>query len=164
MNTLDIILLVPVGIGVVVGVYRGLVKELSSLAAIFLAIMVAKIFSPIVSQLLIEFLHFSSTLASLFAYLILFVGTILIMRMFSTILEKVFEKLALGGLNKLLGGVFGGLKIALLISVLLNLNVLLNKYIPLLKKDSIEQSIVYKPMLSIVPELWDESKKLQHEK
>lgn len=164
MNSLDIILLVPVGIGLIVGAYRGLVKELSSLAAIIMAIVVAKLFSSVFAKILIDFVHLSSTFASILAYLILFIATILIVRMFSNLLEKIFDKLALGGLNKLLGAVFGGLKFLLIVSVLLNLIVLLNKYVPILKKESTENSIAYKPILSIVPGLWDESKRMQHEK
>ena len=56
---------------------------------------------------------------------------------------------ALGVLNKLLGGIFGGLKIALILSILLLIFNTLNKTIPFVSDEEIESSLLYKPVKSI---------------
>lgn len=52
---------------------------------------------------------------------------------------------ALGLINKLLGGVFGCLKLALILSVLLGWFEKINVMIPFVGKQEIEKSILYKP-------------------
>lgn len=54
MNSLDIFILIPIAIGFVFGLFKGLVKELTSLAAIFLGIYFSKILSPWLSQILVK--------------------------------------------------------------------------------------------------------------
>ena len=43
MNTLDLVILIPIAVGFVFGLFKGLIKELTSLAAIFLGIYAANI-------------------------------------------------------------------------------------------------------------------------
>ena len=49
MNVLDIVLIAPVCLGLVFGLFKGLIKELMSLAAIVLGIVGARWFEPQVS-------------------------------------------------------------------------------------------------------------------
>jgi membrane protein required for colicin V production len=164
MCKLDLFLLIPICLGFIFGIFKGLIKELSALAALLVVIFGAKFFTPILAKLITQFVNVSSVVASTLAYIVLFIAILIAMRFLASVLQKIFEKLALGGLNKLLGGVFGALKLALLLSVFLNIAVILNQHFPLLKKELTSQSIFYKPVLQIAPELWHESKKLEHEK
>jgi membrane protein required for colicin V production len=67
--------------------------------------------------------------------------------------------MSLGGLNKFLGGLFGALKYALIVSVLLNVFDAMDSRFPLIKAKTKEESIGYKPLLKFAPKLWDETKK-----
>ena len=58
---------------------------------------------------------------------------------------------ALGILNKLLGGVFGALKIGLILSVLLIVFNKMNNTLPFMEKEDLEDSMLYKPVKSIAP-------------
>jgi membrane protein required for colicin V production len=66
-------------------------------------------------------------------------------------LTKIADFAALGILNKLLGGVFGILKIGLILSVLLIVFDKMNKTIPFVDKGDLEESILYKPVKSLAP-------------
>ena len=66
-------------------------------------------------------------------------------------LTKLADFAALGVLNKLLGGIFGGLKIALILSILLLIFNTLNKTIPFVSDEEIETSILYNPVKSLAP-------------
>ena len=120
MNILDIVLVAPVCLGLVFGLFKGLIKELMSLAAIVLGIMGARWFEPQVSPWLRNAFDLQEGMAQAVAYLLLFVSIALVLLMVARLLDKFFSAIALGGLNKLLGGVFGALKWALVASVLLN--------------------------------------------
>jgi len=53
MNSIDIFLLTPIAIGFVFGIFKGLIKELASLAAIVLGIFGSKALAPSFSKFLI---------------------------------------------------------------------------------------------------------------
>lgn len=159
MNTLDLILLVPVALGFVFGLFKGLIKELASLAAIVLGIYGAKLFAPSVSSFLISKLAFSSKTALPLAYLFLFIGIGIALLLLAKMLDKIFDSVALGGLNKLLGGLFAALKYALIVSVLLNVFDALDSKLSLIKSKTKTESIGYKPLMNLAPKLWEETRK-----
>jgi len=159
MNTLDLLLIIPITLGFVFGLFKGLVKELTSLAAIVLGIYGAKLFAPLISQFLIHTLHFSNKTAIPVAYLILFLAIALGLLLVANMLDKVFDSMSLGGLNKFLGGLFGALKYALIVSVLLNVFDALDSRFPIIKAKTKTESFAYKPVLKFAPELWAETKK-----
>jgi membrane protein required for colicin V production len=159
MHTLDLTLLIPIVLGFVFGLFKGLIKELTSLAAILLGIYGAKLFAPAIAGLLIHKFAFSDKTALPTAYFLLFVAIALGLLLIANMLDKVFDSMSLGGLNKFLGGLFGALKYALIVSVLLNVFDSLDSRFALIKPKTKEESIGYKPLLNFGPKLWDEAKK-----
>ena len=158
MNTLDFFILIPVVLGFILGLFKGLIKELISLAAIVLGIYGAKIFAPVVSGIFVKSFDMSPKTATPVAYLVLFITIIIGMLILANMLNKLFDSLALGGLNKFLGGIFGGLKFALVVSVLLNVFDALDSKFPIINPETKEASIGYKPFIKLGPTLWDEIK------
>jgi len=95
------------------------------------------------------------------AYLLLFIAIAVALLIAAKALDKLFDSIALGGLNKFLGGIFGGLKYALIISVLLNVfNVIDNKF-NIMNPETKTDSFAFKPIINMVPKLWDEAKNQQ---
>ena len=111
--------------------------------------------------MLIKSFDFSEKVATPVAYLIIFVIVAVALLMLAGLLDKTFNALALGGLNKFLGGVFGGLKYALIVSVLLNVFNALDSRFSLINVELKQQSLAYKPAMKLAPVLWEESKKLK---
>lgn len=158
MNSLDLFLLIPIAMGFVFGLFKGLIKELASLAAIVLGIYGAKLLAPAVSGFLITKFDFSSKTAIPMAYLLLFIAIGIFFLLLARMLDKLFDSISLGGLNKLFGGIFGGLKYALIISVLLNIFDALDSRFSILKSDTKENSIAYYPIIKLAPTLWEGTK------
>ena len=158
MNSLDLIIIIPIAIGFVFGLFKGLVKELTSLAAIFLGIYGAKLFSPWLADLLIKSFDFSARTARPLAYLILFIAIAIALLILAKSLDKLFDSVSLGGLNKFMGGVFGALKYALIISVIINVFDVIDTKFSIVNPETKTSSIVYNPMLKLAPKLWDEAK------
>jgi len=158
MNSLDLFLLIPIAVGFIFGLFKGLVKELASLAAIVLGIYGAKLLAPAVSDILITKFDFSSKTAIPMAYLLLFIAIGIAFLLLAKMLDKLFDSISLGGLNKLFGGIFGGLKYALIISVLLNVFDALDSRFSILKSDTKENSIAYDPIIKLAPTLWEGTK------
>lgn len=160
MNSLDLIIIIPIAAGFVFGLFKGLIKELTSLAAIFLGIYGAKFFSPWLSDVLIKSFDFSAKTARPFAYLILFIAIAIALLILAKSLDKLFDSVSLGGLNKFMGGVFGGLKYALIISILINVFDVIDSKFSIISPETKSTSFAYQPMLKLAPKLWDEAKSI----
>jgi membrane protein required for colicin V production len=158
MNSLDLFLLIPITLGFIFGLFKGLIKELISLVAIIAGIYGAKLFAPLVSEILINTFAFSPTTAHPTAYIILFIAIGIGLLLAANAIDKIFDSLSLGGLNKLLGGIFGALKYALIVSVLLNVFDALDSRFNIVKQQTKENSIAYKPLMKFGPALWEETK------
>ena len=158
MHTLDLFLLIPIILGFVFGLFKGLIRELTSLAAIVLGIYGAKLLSPFISAFLIHKMDFSARTAVPLSYLVIFIAIALGLMFLAKMLDKAFDSMSLGGVNKFLGGLFGGLKYALIVSVLLNVFNALDSKVPLIKEKTTAESIGYKPLLKFGPALWADTK------
>lgn len=140
MVLLDFILLAPLVFGLIRGLFNGLVKELVSIAAIVLGIFLAYHYSEPVETYLSKHIEDSIIGLRALSYLLIF-GTVLIASFaLSFLLTKILQMLALGLLNRVLGGVFGLLKSLLIVLVILHL---IQPYINVSFKESTNDSMVY---------------------
>jgi len=144
--------------GFIFGLFKGLVKEVASLAAIVLGIYGAKAFAPSVSGFFIRAFSFSPKTALPFSWLFLFILIAIILIIVAKSLDKFFDSIALGGVNKLLGGFFAAFKYALILSVLLNVFDAIDSRFSLIKPKAKAESIGYQPVLNLAPKLWEKSK------
>ena len=66
-------------------------------------------------------------------------------------LTKIADFASLGLINKLLGALFGGLKVAVILSAILIIFEKMNRTIPFTTERDHEVSTLYKPVKSIIP-------------
>ena len=93
------------------------------------------------------------------SYLVLFAGIAIGLLIFAKSLEKIFDSMSLGGLNKLFGGIFGALKYALIVSVFLIFFNAIDSRFSIMSSETKKNSFAYKPLMKLSPTLWDEAKK-----
>lgn len=148
MNYLDIILIIPLAYGLVQGLRKGLVKEIAGLLAIVLGIYLARYWSLPVSQSLVELTGWEMNICTPLAYAVVFIAVSLSISTLSYMLSKIIGAIMLGWLNRLLGAVFGVVKMLLLLSVILNFVAIMNQYMPIKDKPLVQQSLFYSPIES----------------
>jgi membrane protein required for colicin V production len=158
MNNIDYVILIPILLGFIFGLFKGLVRELSSLAAIFLGIYGAKLFSPVISNTLQCHTIHNVQVANAVAYIIVFITIAILLLILSKWVDKFFEAISLSTLNKLAGGLFGALKFALVMSVLINVFDAIDGKFQLIHRDTKSNSVLYEPVKHLGPELWTEAK------
>lgn len=156
MNSLDLYIAIPVIIGMVIGFSKGLIKEIIGLVILIGGIWIAKTVDSVVAQWLIHRMEINEKTAKVLAFLAIFVAVAITLSLFGKILEKAFETISLGGLNKLVGGLFGGLKYLLIISLILNAFVFFGTFGNILSEEDKEGSLFYNPAIQLAPEIWDE--------
>jgi membrane protein required for colicin V production len=151
MNALDIILLAFLAFGLVRGFLRGFFVEIASLVALVAGVYGAFHFSNFAAEILNEKVDWNENTINIVA----FVGTLIIIVLAIALAGKALTKMAdfaaLGLINKLLGAFFGGLKIAVILSVLLIVFEKMNRNIPFTKEADKAGSELYKPVKSIIP-------------
>jgi len=151
MGIIDIVLGALILFGLVRGFMKGLFVEVASLIALVAGVYGAIHFSNFAAEFLQTKTEWSEQTINITAFAITFVIIVLAIGLAGKALTKLADFAALGIINKLAGGVFGALKIALIFSVVLNVFDKLNNTITLLDDDTKQESALYKPVKSLVP-------------
>lgn len=118
MNYLDIILSLILFYGLFKGFTRGLIIEAAALLSIIIGILGALTFTPILESLLSYFLSDEKLPSSIILFTASLILIVLGVNFFARNLTKFIKLVSLGGINKVLGGIFGISKYVLLISIL----------------------------------------------
>jgi membrane protein required for colicin V production len=119
MAGIDIVLLIIVGISLLFGLFRGIIRTVSSLLGFIFGVIVAASFGPPIAARIGE-----SLFITICACAILFFVTALVLTLAGNLLRKAVKFIKLGWLDHLLGGLFGFLRgafiAALLVMLLVN--------------------------------------------
>ena len=159
MSWLDIIILLPLLIGLVRGLMKGLVIEIASIVAIVLGYIGSRLWGAMFAAWLIKQFSWPESVSVVIAYVLLFVGISILLHLFAKVLTKLFKKVALGWLNRLLGGVFGTLKWAIIVLTLVLCVHRLDEQFQFIQPDLKEQSIIYMQAAPLSEKMWAEIKK-----
>ena len=154
MNTFDIIIAALLLFGFVRGLMKGLFVEVASLVALIGGVYGAIHFSYFLGDWLQTTVNWSQEYVSLAAFAGTFLVIVILVAMLGKVLTKIADFAALGILNKLLGGVFGALKIGLVLSVVFIFFGKINSTIPFVDKQKLEESILYGPVKQIAPTIF----------
>lgn len=151
MNTFDIIIAALLLFGFVRGLMKGLFVEIASLVALIAGVYGAIHFSYFLGEWLKSSVSWDEKYVTLVAFAGTFVVIIVVIALMGKILTKIADFASLGILNKILGGVFGALKIGLILSVIFIFFGKINDTIPFVNKENLNESILYKPVKKIAP-------------
>ena len=154
MSVLDIILGALLLFGLVNGFIKGLFVEIASLLALVLGVYGAIHFSDFAADLLQSRFDWSEKTINITAFAITFVVIVLTISLAGKALTKIADFAALGIINKLLGGVFGALKIGLILSIILIVFDKMNRTLPFVDKSELEESVLYNPVKSLAPTIF----------
>lgn len=145
MNYLDIAITAPLLYGAVTGFSNGLIKEITSLLSLIIGIYIAVNFSIFLDPYLSEIFDNYEQFKSLLAFAILFIFILLLIKLLGYLIDKLTKALALGFLSRILGGIFGMLKLALIISFLL----MTESKFELIPQDTKQSAQLYKPITNL---------------
>jgi membrane protein required for colicin V production len=157
MNYLDIIIAVSLLYGLIKGFSNGLVKEVTSLLALFIGVYVAINFSEYLEPKFIDILDGYQEFVPVLAFGILFLVSVLCIKALGFIIDKLTKALALGIFSRVLGGVFGVLKVVVIFSFLLFFFIDYN----LVNKQAKEDSVLFEPLADLAKTITPKLKKHQ---
>jgi membrane protein required for colicin V production len=151
MSIIDIVLGALLLFGLIRGAMKGLFVEVASLVALVLGVYGAIHFSGFAAEFLESKVDWTQKTINIIAFAITFVIIVLAISLAGKALTKLADFAALGIINTLAGGVFGALKIGLILSILLIVFNKLNNTLPFMEQEDLEESILYKPVKSLAP-------------
>lgn len=142
MNTLDILLVIPMLFLTYKGWKRGIVREVATLVGVLAGIWAAVHLSQVVSELL----GLTSENAVLVAFFICFVGAMVLAWILGRMVEGLMKAAHLSLANRVLGAVSGILKALCILAVVLNYAVMIDRHEVVMKQETKENSLLYKPV------------------
>ena len=107
VNAFDVLLLVLIGLLVLLGVLRGLTRLLIGTGALVAAFMLAAQFHGQVAVSMVRVVEMTEPVASLAAYLAIFLGTMLAGSLVASVLGRWLKTTMLGWADRLAGGAVG---------------------------------------------------------
>jgi membrane protein required for colicin V production len=126
MNSLDIVIVCILGYSLIRGVFRGFIKELSSIVGVLAGIYLASAYYPLTSHLLSGWIT-NVSYRDIAGFLIIFCGVLLIVGIVGVIIRYLLKIASAGWLDRLLGTLFAVVKGVLIVSVIL---VILTSFLP----------------------------------
>ena len=151
MTVLDVVLGALLLFGLIRGLTKGLFVEVASLLALIVGVYGAIHFSHFATDFLESRVDWEEQYINIAAFAITFIIIVFVISLAGKALTKLADFAALGMLNKLLGGIFGFLKIALILSIVLMVFANMNKTIPYVDDEDIEKSVLYEHVRSLAP-------------
>ena len=149
MGVLDVILGLLLLYGLYKGIKNGLLVELASLIALIAGLYGAIHFSYIVGEYLSKNMDWSESAMNTTSFILTFIIIIILVNLAAKLLTKIADLAMLGPLNKIAGGIFGALKIAVILGALLIFFDKSNNQLGFIKQESIEESTLYAPIKEI---------------
>ena len=118
MNLIDLIIIALFGYGIIKGYNKGLIIELSSFFGIFISFFISTNLDDIISKQIVELININFDIVNIIVFILVFLlsysAIIFIAKGFTKLIKFVY----LGLLNSLLGSLFGGLKLLLILIIL----------------------------------------------
>lgn len=119
MTTIDILILILIGTGILLGLIKGALKQLAGLLGLVVGLLAAKALYAAVAQEVFSRVTDNMTVVQVLSFIAIWIVVPLLFLAVASLLTKLLDAITLGWINRLLGGVLGGVVHALLVSLVI---------------------------------------------
>ena len=144
--TIDIIILIVIGAGAIVGFVKGFIRQLASILGLIVGLLAAKALYASLAEKLCPTVTDSMTVAQGLAFIMIWIAVPLIFVLIASLLTKAMQAISLNWLNRWLGSGLGALKFLLLTSVVIGAIEFVDSDNKLISATKKEESLLYYPM------------------
>jgi membrane protein required for colicin V production len=153
MNYIDIILCIPIVWGLYKGYTKGLIVEAATFIAFGLGVWSGIHFSDLMAEKIKSWFNWNSPYLPVVSFAITFLGIVILIYFIAKLIQRMAEGMALGAINKIGGAIFGALKFAMVMSVVIFVIDSLEESYPMISFKTKKESLLYKPVGKIAPML-----------
>lgn len=115
MSWLDVVILLPLLIGLVRGFMKGLITEIIAILAVVFGFIGAKLWGQAFSAWILSQFTWPQAVCDAVAYALLFLGISIALHFVARLISKLLSAISLGWINRLLGAAFGVAKWTLIV-------------------------------------------------
>ena len=141
MNMFDVVVLILVAYGLISGFKKGFIVEVSGMIALGVGIIGAFKFSEILGNYLVIYIDWEPKIIQIVSFVLLFIVIVYVISLLAKMLTKAL--ILLGGINRLLGALFGILKWMLILCALTLVFKEANQILTLMEDSVLETSFSY---------------------
>lgn len=164
MGWIDITIIVLMIIGAFNGLRKGFISQLASLAGLIVGFIVAKALYLVVAERLSLYITDTSmTVVQIIAFILIWLVIPMIFALAASFFTQVAKKLSLGGFNRMLGFIFGGLKWVLVIGIFFNVLDFVDKDSKMIERTKKQESSLYYPIKNFVSDLFPVAKNVTND-
>ncbi len=146
MQTIDIIIAVLLALGLISGMHDGAVKQIAGLAGLIGGLLLGRAFYLPVGEWLVSTLDLSVEVAYVTAFILILIVVPLLFSVVGWLVSKLLSIICLGWVNRLMGGLVGVLKCALLVGVVITGIEFFDQHDSLIAAEKKEASVLYYPI------------------
>lgn len=153
-NVFDIIFAIILLYSAYKGFSKGFVIQAATLVALLLGIYGAVRFSDYTADILSIKLNITTQYLPLIAFAVTFVAIVILVHLIAGVTEKLLRAVALGFVNRIAGLLFGILKSAFIISILLVIINGIDTRMNIIPSDVKNNSLLYRPLSEFAPKIF----------
>lgn len=147
MSIIDIVILVPFAFALYKGIKNGFVGQIAGISGIVLGIILGTRFSALVSGYISQWIEASESVIKIISFAIIIVLVIIAAALLSKAIEKLFNLVMLGWLNKLLGVLLAFAGTAFILGAVISLISYVNEtWFTIIPQEKIAESVLYQPL------------------
>ncbi|NLZ72761.1 MAG: CvpA family protein, partial [Bacteroidales bacterium] len=128
------------------GLIRGFIRQIAAILGFIVGLIAAKSLYMYLADYLHPYITHSLTAAQVIAFIAIWIAVPLLFALIGSLLTRGFTAMALGGLNRLLGFLLGGLKYFLLMSLCVGVFEYIDSNNNLISETNKRASVLYYPM------------------
>ena len=132
--------------GLIKGVSNGLIKEIAGVLSLIIGIYVAVNFSEFLGDQFLGDLESYEKIKPILSFTVVFIISVVIIKLIGNLVNKLTKYLGFGIIIRIFGGIFGILKVALIVAFLLTVESKFN----IIPKEERKNSLLYNYTLNIL--------------
>jgi len=145
LNYIDFVILIVLLIAAVRGVWKGFVRQIFGIAALFLGVYCAYHFSYFAAGWISKWIHPEQTAIAILAFILTFLVVLYGVILAGRLAEKIIKIVLLGWLNRLLGLIFSVIKMAFILSICIWILLSLDQLWPFFPHQDAQDSLFFSP-------------------
>ena len=143
MNIFDVIVLIILLYGLMMGLIKGFIIEVAGIIALILGVTGSFKFARILEVSLNSYVDWSPKTIQIASFIILFIIIIYAVSLLAKMITKTLKIIALGIINRIFGGIFGLLKWCVILSSFVLVSQEINEIITIIPDKTLKDSVSY---------------------
>lgn len=150
MNVIDVIYALATLVALILGYKEGFIKKISSVAGIVFGLFNATVLHESASQVIFKYTGWDEVVVNVSAYVVLFILSVIIIKLLALLLTWLLELLGLNFINKLAGALLSAFIMVIIVTAIVDVSSMIAPDNKFTGKTTQQQSLLYDKVIKRV--------------